>query len=131
MTSAAPRKPREPGDAVTVQELTLRAHPTRRPRHQHGIQGFSARPWDSVLGRAHYASPAGEQMREAVNQWDPPPAGPSTASSTSIRPCGDPANSGLPLTRPSIPATISTPATPVYERYGAAIDLVVVSLIPG
>jgi lysophospholipase L1-like esterase len=60
-------QPREPGDAVTVQELTSGLTQLVVRAHQHGIKVFGATLTPYV--GAHYASPTGEQMREAVNQW--------------------------------------------------------------
>jgi len=112
-------QPREPGDAVTVQELTSGLTQLVVRAHQHGIKVFGATLTPYV--GAHYASPAGEQMREAVNQWirtsgvfdgviDFDQAMRDPANPTAFDPAVD---SGDHL----------HPGDAGYERMGAAIDL--------
>jgi lysophospholipase L1-like esterase len=112
-------QPREPGDAVTVQELTSGLTQLVLRAHQHGIKVFGATLTPYV--GAHYAAPAGEQMREAVNQWirtsgvfdgviDFDQAMRDPANPTAFDPAVD---SGDHL----------HPGDAGYERMGAAIDL--------
>jgi lysophospholipase L1-like esterase len=60
-------QPRAPGDEVTVSQLTSALTQLVTRAHTHGIKVFCA-TLTPYIG-ANYASPAGEQMREAVNQW--------------------------------------------------------------
>jgi len=59
--------PREAGDVITTQDLTFALSQMVTRAHQHGIKVFGA-TLTPYIG-AGYASDAGEQIREAVNQW--------------------------------------------------------------
>lgn len=59
--------PREPGDVITTQDLTFALSQLVTRAHQHGIKVFGATLTPYV--GAGYASDAGEQIRQAVNQW--------------------------------------------------------------
>jgi len=60
-------QPRDPADIITVPDLILAYTQLIARAHAHGLKiiGATLTPY---VG-AHYASPQGEQMREAVNQW--------------------------------------------------------------
>jgi lysophospholipase L1-like esterase len=60
-------QPRAPGDEITVPQLTSALTQLVTRAHTHGIKVFGATLTPYV--GANYASPGGEQMREAVNQW--------------------------------------------------------------
>ncbi|MGC2299200.1 MAG: SGNH/GDSL hydrolase family protein [Acidobacteriaceae bacterium] len=60
-------QPRAPGDEVTVPQLIAGLTQLITRAHTHGIKVYGATLTPYV--GASYASPAGEQMREAVNQW--------------------------------------------------------------
>lgn len=59
--------PREPGDIITAQDLTLALTQLVTRAHEHGIRVFGATLTPYV--GAGYASDAGEQIRQTVNQW--------------------------------------------------------------
>jgi lysophospholipase L1-like esterase len=59
--------PRDPGDPITTQDAIRALGQLVARAHSHGIQVFGATLTPYV--GAGYASPAGEQMREAVNEW--------------------------------------------------------------
>lgn len=60
-------RPREPGDMITAQDLEFALTQMVTRAHEHGIKVFGA-TLTPYMG-AGYASEAGEQIREAVNQW--------------------------------------------------------------
>ncbi len=59
--------PREPGDIITAQDEIFVLSQLVTRAHDHGIRIFGA-TITPYIG-AKYASPVGEQVREAVNQW--------------------------------------------------------------
>jgi lysophospholipase L1-like esterase len=60
-------QPAKPEDTITAQELILALTQLATRAHAHGLKVFGATLTPYV--GAHYSSPKGEQMREAVNQW--------------------------------------------------------------
>lgn len=60
-------RPREPEDVITAQDITFALSQLVTRAHSHGIKVFGA-TLTPYMG-AGYASPQGEQIREAVNQW--------------------------------------------------------------
>jgi lysophospholipase L1-like esterase len=60
-------QPREPGDVITAQDITFALSQLVARAHNHGIKVFGATLTPYMV--AGYASPQGEQIREAVNQW--------------------------------------------------------------
>jgi lysophospholipase L1-like esterase len=60
-------QPRDPGDEITTQQAISALAQLVTRAHANGIKVFGA-TLTPYIG-AHYASPAGEQMREAINQW--------------------------------------------------------------
>lgn len=60
-------RPREPGDMITTQDLTFALSQMVLRAHEHGIKVFGATL--TPYAGAGYASDAGEQIREAVNEW--------------------------------------------------------------
>lgn len=60
-------RPREPGDDITAQDITFALSQLITRAHTHGIKviGATLTPY---MG-AGYASPKGEQIRQAVNHW--------------------------------------------------------------
>jgi lysophospholipase L1-like esterase len=60
-------EPRDPGDPITAQDEIRALGQMVTRAHSHGIKVFGATLTPYV--GAGYASPAGEQMREAVNEW--------------------------------------------------------------
>jgi lysophospholipase L1-like esterase len=60
-------QPRAPGDEITVPQLISALTQLVTRTHAHGVKVFGATLTPYV--GANYASPAGEQMREAINQW--------------------------------------------------------------
>lgn len=60
-------KPTKPGDQVTVPHLEFALSQLAARAHEHGLKVFGATLTPYV--GAGYESPAGEQMREALNQW--------------------------------------------------------------
>lgn len=60
-------RPRDPSDRVTTQQLIFALSQIVERAHTHGIKVFGA-TLTPYMG-AGYASPAGEQMREAENDW--------------------------------------------------------------
>ncbi len=60
-------QPRAPGDEITVPQLISALTQLVTRAHAHGVKVLGATLTPYV--GANYASPAGEQMREAVNQW--------------------------------------------------------------
>ena len=112
-------QPRAPGDEVTVAQLTSALAQLVIRAHTHGIKVFGATLTPYV--GANYASPAGEQMREAINQW--------------IRSSGvfDGVIDFDQVTRDSANPTVFDPAVDSgdhlhpgdagYEKMGSAIDL--------
>lgn len=60
-------RPREPGDNITAQDITFALSQLITRAHTHGIKVIGATLTPYV--GAGYASPQGEQIREAVNQW--------------------------------------------------------------
>jgi lysophospholipase L1-like esterase len=60
-------RPRGPGDVITTQDLTFALSQLVTRAHQHGIKVFGATLTPYV--GAGYASDAGEQIRQAFNQW--------------------------------------------------------------
>jgi len=59
--------PKNPFDVVTTDDLIVGLSQLAERAHSHGIKVFAA-TLTPYLG-AGYSSPAGEQVREAVNQW--------------------------------------------------------------
>jgi len=59
--------PRDPSDVITVPELILAYTQIAAQAHAHGLKIYAATLTPYVGAR--YASPKGEEMREAVNQW--------------------------------------------------------------
>jgi lysophospholipase L1-like esterase len=59
--------PRDPGDNITTQDLIFGLTQLVTRAHQHGIKVFGATLTPYV--GAGYASEAGEQIRQAYNQW--------------------------------------------------------------
>ncbi|MFZ0690320.1 MAG: SGNH/GDSL hydrolase family protein [Acidobacteriaceae bacterium] len=112
-------QPRAPGDEVTVAQLTSALAQLVIRAHTHGIKVFGATLTPYV--GANYASPAGEQMREAINEW--------------IRSSGvfDGVIDFDQVTRDSANPTVFDPAVDSgdhlhpgdagYEKMGSAIDL--------
>lgn len=60
-------QPNNPSDVITVPQLILAYTQLVTRAHAHGLKIYGATLTPYV--GAHYASPKGEQMREAVNQW--------------------------------------------------------------
>jgi lysophospholipase L1-like esterase len=60
-------EPRSPADLVTVQQMILAGTQIVTEAHAHGLKIYGA-TLTPYLG-ARYASPKGEEMREAFNQW--------------------------------------------------------------
>jgi lysophospholipase L1-like esterase len=60
-------QPREPGDVITAQDAIFALTQLVTSAHTHHIKVLGATLTPYV--GASYASPAGEQMRETVNQW--------------------------------------------------------------
>ena len=60
-------EPRSPADLITVQQMILAATQIVTEAHAHGLKIYGATLTPYVGAR--YASPKGEQMREAFNQW--------------------------------------------------------------
>ena len=60
-------KPLEPGDDITAQDITFALSQLITRAHTHGIKVIGATLTPYV--GAGYASPQGEQIRQAVNQW--------------------------------------------------------------
>lgn len=60
-------KPTKSGDQVTVPQLEFALSQLAARAHEHGLKVFGATLTPYV--GASYESPAGEQMREALNQW--------------------------------------------------------------
>ncbi|TCK75379.1 SGNH/GDSL hydrolase family protein [Acidipila rosea] len=60
-------KPIDPGDEITTEQLEFAMEQMVERAHQHGIKVFGATLTPYV--GAGYQSPAGEQMRQAFNQW--------------------------------------------------------------
>jgi lysophospholipase L1-like esterase len=60
-------QPRDPGDNITAQDLIFGMTQLVTRAHQHGIKVFGA-TLTPYMG-AGYASEAGEQIRQAYNQW--------------------------------------------------------------
>lgn len=60
-------QPREPGDEVTTEEIIFALQQIVTRAHAHGLKVFGATL--TPYAGAHYFSPKGEQMREAVNGW--------------------------------------------------------------
>lgn len=60
-------QPSEPGDAITTRQLIVGYEQMIERAHAHGIKVYGATLTPFV--GAGYASPAGEAMRQAVNDW--------------------------------------------------------------
>ncbi|HVT96544.1 MAG TPA: SGNH/GDSL hydrolase family protein [Acidobacteriaceae bacterium] len=60
-------EPRSPADLVTVQQMILAGTQIVTEAHAHGLKIYGATLTPYVGAR--YASPKGEEMREAFNQW--------------------------------------------------------------
>ena len=60
-------KPQDPGDAITADDLIFGLAQLVTRSHQHGIKVFGA-TLTPYMG-AGYSSEAGEQVRQAYNQW--------------------------------------------------------------
>ncbi len=61
------KEPREPGDIITAQDEIFVLSQLATRAHTHGLKAIGA-TITPYIG-AGYASPAGEQIREAVNEW--------------------------------------------------------------